>query len=670
MYLCCLRAARKPISFLCFRTSLRARHLNFSSTSRRYGNSDSEAHKSHLVSTSNLVASSTQFPEEPRPYDQAQFNYIIASNKKITNYIRCGDLDSAMKLFEDMPARTTITWNSILTGFSRKVGRVRETKELFDRIPLPDTFSYNIMLGCYLRNGEIESARNFFYHIPARDIASWNTMISGFSRNGMMNEAKELFSAMPEKNNVTWNAVIAGYVELGDMESALELFRLNPVKDVIAGTAIITGFMRCGKVDLAERMFKEMPEKNLVTWNAMIAGYVENGRGEESIKLFRTMLNLRVRVNESSLSSILLSCSNLSSLKLGKQVHQHVLKSPLYLDTTVGTSLISMYSKCGDLDNAWALFLEMPHKDVVTWNAMISGYAQHGAGEKALVLFHKMRDKGMKPDWITFVGVLSACNHAGLVNNGIQYFDEMQKDYGIRPQPEHYTCMADLLGRAGKLAEAMDLIKEMEFRPHAAVYGILLGACRIYKNVEVAEFAARNLLSLDPSNPAIYVQLANVYASNKRWESVARIRRLMKQNNVIKTPGYSWMEIEDAVHEFRSGDRVHPELEQIHKKLNELQKKMKLAGYAAHLESDLHDVGEEQKEQILLWHSEKLAVAFGLMRLPLGTPIRIFKNLRVCDDCHEAMKFISAIEERKIIIRDTTRFHHFWGGSCSCGDYW
>lgn len=636
-------AGRKQISFRFIVASSQFRQLNFySGSSRNDGECD----------------------------DHGKFNYVISRNKRITRYIRSGDFNSALKVFEEMSVRSTITWNSILAGFSRKRGQVKEAREVFDKIPQPDTVSHNIMLGCYLKNGDMESAKSFFDHIPARDIASWNTMISGLLRNGMVRNAKELFLGMPEKNNVTWNTMIAGYVESGDMDSALELFKMNPVKDVVAWTAIITGFMRCGKVDLAERLFREMPEKNLVSWNAMIAGYVENGRGEESIKVFTAMLKLRVQVNESSLSSILLSCSNLSSLKLGRQVHQHVIKSPLYLDTTVGTSLISMYSKCGDLHGAWNLFLEMPSKDIVTWNAMISGYAQHGAGKDALFLFDKMRDKGIKPDWITFVGILSACNHAGLVDNGIQYLDEMQKVYGIKPQPEHYTCMVDLLGRAGKLCEAMDLIKGMEFKPHAPVYGILLGACRIYKNVEVAEFAARNLLELDPSNPATYVQLANVYAANKRWERVSWIRKLMKQNNVVKTPGYSWMEIRSVVHEFRSGDRVHPELESIHGKLNELQKKMKLAGYVSRLDSDLHDVAEEQKEQLLLWHSEKLAVAFGLLRLTSDTPIRIFKNLRVCDDCHEAIKLISGIEKREIVIRDTTRFHHFKDGNCSCGDYW
>ncbi|XAR70519.1 hypothetical protein NMG60_11027394 [Bertholletia excelsa] len=588
----------------------------------------------------------------------------------IADFIRSGDLDSALRVFESMKVRTTVTWNSILAGYSKKPGKVVEAREMFDKIPERDTVSYNTLLACYLHNFDIESARTFFDQIPNKDTASWNTMISGFSQNRMMDEARKFFSIMPEKNSVSWNAMVSGYVATGDLDSALELFWAAPFKTVIAWTAIITGYMKFGKVELAEKMFKEMHVKNLVTWNAMISGYVENNKAEDGLKLFRTMWELGIRPNPSSFCSVLLGCSNLSALKLGKQVHQLTSKSVLSSDTTVVTSLISMYCKCGDLQDAWKLFVEMPHRDQVTWNAMISGFAQHGAGEKALTLFNDMRNAGIKPDWITFVGVLSACNHAGLVDIGVQYFNTMQRDYGIEAKVDHYTCMVDLLGRAGKLVEAVSLIKEMPFKPHNAIFGTLLGACRIHKNLDFAEFAAKNLLELDPSSSACYVQLANVYAAMNRWDCVAKIRRSMKDNKVIKTPGYSWIEVGSVVHEFRSGDKLHRDLKVIHEKLNELEKKIKLMGYIPELEYALHDVEEEQKEKLLLWHSEKLAIAFGLIKMPWGAPIRVFKNLRVCGDCHRAIKYISAIEGREIIVRDTTRFHHFNGGSCSCGDYW
>ncbi|KAK6146369.1 hypothetical protein DH2020_020238 [Rehmannia glutinosa] len=647
------KSVQTSFSLLKFSPISKHPYCNSSTPTIQYPNADSIPQAFPSISSP-----TSRFP--------SNFNHqreIISSNRKITSYIRCGDLNSALEVFLSMKVRSTVTWNSILTGFSSKPGKLKEAQQLFDKIPEPDTVSYNVMLACYFRNADVEAANDFFDRIPVKDIASWNTMISGFSQNGRMCEAKELFRNMPIRNAVTWNAMISGYVETGDLESAVELFGKAPVKGVIAWTSIITGYMRCGKVELAEKVFREMVEKNLVTWNAMIAGYVENGRGEDGLKLFKKMLELGIKTRSIGLD-------NLSVLKLGKQVHQLMYKYPMYFDPTVGTSLISMYCKCGVLEDGWKLFTEMSRKDVVTWNAMISGYAQHGLSHKALDLFNKMRNKGMKPDWITFVGVLSACNHAGLVELGLCYFDKMQKEYGIRVKPDHYTCMIDLLGRAGKLKEAMDMIKKMPFEPHSAIYGTILGACRIHKNLEIAEFAATNLLNLDPNNPAAYVQLANVYAANKKWENVSRIRKSMKENRAIKTPGYSWIEIKSVIHEFRSGDRLHPELEYIHDKLNELEKKMKLAGYVPDFESALHDVAEEQKEQLLLWHSEKLAIAFGLIRVALDQPIRVFKNLRVCDDCHLAIKFISGIEGREIIVRDTTRFHHFRDGKCSCGDYW
>lgn len=627
---------------------------------------------SHLVYPSNVTEKNavTHVFTKPAQLDQRELGDIISSNKLITSYIRAGDLDSALRAFERMATKTTVSWNSILGGLAKMPGKLKEAQDLFVRIPEPDTVSYNIMLVCYLNNCGIASAMEFFHKIPVKDTASWNTVISGFAQNGQMNKARELFMMMPEKNTVSWSAMISGYVACGDLGSAEALFEAAPVKSVVAWTAMVTGYMKFAKIELAEKLFHEMPVRNIVTWNAMIAGYVENSQAENGLKLFQRMIQSGVNPNPSSLTSVLLGCSDLSALQMGKQVHQVVYKSLLYNDTTAGTSLISMYCKCGDLEDAWKLFLEIPRKDVVTWNAMITGYAQYGEGQKALQLFKEMRDKGAKPDWITFVGVLLACNHAGLVDIGIQYFDSMATDYGIEAKPEHYTCMVDLLGRAGRLVEAVDLIKKMPIKPHLAIFGTLLGACRIHKNLELAEYAAKNLLDLDPTNAAGYVQLANIYASTSRWESVAKVWRSMKDNKVVKIPGYSWIEVKNAVHEFRSGDRVHPELATIHEKIIELDKKMKLAGYVPNLDFALHDVGEEQKEQLLLWHSEKLAVAFGLLKVPFGIPIRVFKNLRICGDCHRAIKYISTIERREIIVRDTTRFHHFRNGACSCGGYW
>ncbi|XP_047337690.1 pentatricopeptide repeat-containing protein At4g16835, mitochondrial [Impatiens glandulifera] len=639
---------------------------HFESNNR--SNAFSQPQASILVPAHNLKTS------PPSSIHVKKFQYeqsdVISSNKMITDYIRSGNMNSALIIFNSMPVRSTITWNSILAGYSKKIGKVSEARQLFDKIPEPDTISFNTMLACYLQNSDIESACAFFHSIPVKDIVSWNTLISGLSQNGMMNEARKLFDSMPVKNNVSWNAMISGYSEMGDLDSSMEFLIAAPVKTVIALTAVMTGYMKIGNLELAEKTFKEMPIKNLVTLNAMISGYVENCQSEKGMKVFKSILESGLKPNASSLSSTLLGCSNLSALQLGKQVHQFTIKSLLNRNTTVATSLISMYCKCGDLEMASKIFIGFHSKDVVTWNAMISGYAHHGFGQKALELFDEMRILRVRPDWITLIGVLSACNHSGLIERGINYFDNMGRDYGIEVRPDHYTCMVDLLGRAGKLDEAVDLIKRMPFKPHNAIFGTLLGACRVHKNARLAEFAARGLIELEPRSGAGYVQLANVYASTKRWDRVVGVRQMMKDNGVVKTAGFSWVEVKNVVHEFRSGDFVHSEMGLIREKLKELGDGIRLAGYIANLEWDLHDVGDEEKGELLMMHSERLAIAFGLMKLGDGIPIRVFKNLRVCGDCHEATKFISIIEKREIIVRDTSRFHHFKNGICSCGDYW
>ncbi|CAM8906546.1 unnamed protein product [Rhodiola kirilowii] len=623
----------------------------------------STAPSAHITANPNLVLLTR--------HDRGQHRDVSVTdlNKMISSYVRSGDFDSALRLFNETPFKTTVTWNSILAWYAKRRGKLKDAQKLFDRIPEPDVVSYNTMLACYLRDSGIEVAGEFFDKMTVKDVASWNTMVTGFVRSGRMREARGLFDVMPEKNCVSWSAMVAGYVEAGDLENAEKCFLAAP-KSVVAWTAMISGYMKFGKVDLAEKLFWEMTVKNLVTWNATIAGYVENRQANDALKLFKVMVELGVRPNGTSFCSVLLGISNLSALILGRQVHQLISKSPMIQDTTACTSLISMYCKCGDLEGASRLFLEMRCKDLVTWNAMISGFAQHGEGMKALVLFDKMKEEGNSPDWITFVAVISACNHVGLVDLGIQHFESMKTDYGIDAKPDHYTCMVDLFGRAGKLIEAVELIKGMPYPPRAPVFGTLLGACRLHKNLEIAEYASQNLLHVDPTNAAGYVQLANAYASVNRWDQVSRVRRLMKDSAVVKPPGYSWIELGKVVHEFRSSDRLHPDIPSILEKLSELKEKTKRAGYVPEFEYALHDVGNEMKGELLLRHSEKLAIAFGLIRTGGGMVIRVFKNLRVCGDCHSWTKYVSAIEGREIVVRDTTRFHHFKDGRCSCEDYW
>ncbi|CAL4943041.1 unnamed protein product [Urochloa decumbens] len=551
---------------------------------------------------------------------------------------------------EIQEAKKELISNCLLAGYASAPGpgRLADARHLFDRVPHPDAVSYNTLLSCHFANGDVQGARSLFSVMPVRDVTSWNTMVSGLSKNGALEEAKAVFQAMLVRNAVSWNAMVSALASSGDMGVAEELFRnAAEKKDAVLWTAIVTGYMDTGNVQKAVEFFEAMPVRNLVSWNAMVSGYVKNSRAGDALRVFKTMVyDATVQPNASTLSSVLLGCSNLSAVEFGRQIHQWCMKLPLSRSTTVGTSLVSMYCKCGNLDDACKLFDEMRTRDVVAWNAMISGCAQHGDGRKAIKLFGKMKDEGVVPDWITFVAVLTACIHTGLCDFGMQCFEAMQEVYGIEPRVDHYSCIVDLLCRAGLLERAVNMIRSMPFEPHPSAYGNLLTACRIYKKLEFAEFAAGKLIEQDPQNAGAYVQLANIYAIANR------------------------IEIKGVRHEFRSNDRLHPQLDLIHDKLDGLEELMKAIGYIPDLDFALHDVEESLKAQMLMRHIEKLAIAFGLISSSPGMTLRIFKNLRVCGDCHNAAKLISKIEDREIILRDTTRFHHFRGGSCSCGDYW
>lgn len=339
-------------------------------------------------------------------------------------------------------------------------------------------------------------------------------------------------------------------------------------------------------------------------------------------------------------------------------------------DVFVGTSVVDMYCKCGRVKTARRAFDRMKERNVRSWTAMIAGYGMHGHAKEALEVFYEMIRVGMKPNYITFVSVLSACSHAGLLDEGWYCFQAMQHKFDIEPGVEHYGCMVDLLGRAGFLNRAYDLIKEMKVQPDFIIWGSLLAACRMHKNVELGELSAWKLFELDPTNCGYYVSLSNIYADAERWEDVERMRIHMKAHGLVKTPGFSLVELRGSVHVFLVGDKEHPEHAKIYAYLEEISVKLQEAGYVPNMTSVLHDVNEEEKEMTLRIHSEKLAVAFGVMNSVPGSTIQVIKNLRICGDCHATIKLIAKIVNREIVIRDSKRFHHFKDGLCSCNDYW
>jgi pentatricopeptide repeat protein len=454
------------------------------------------------------------------------------------------------------------------------------------------------------------------------------------------------------------------------MGYAWKAFDQMPERDVVSWNTVIAGYAQNGSIEDASQLFGRMPEKDVISWNTMIAAYAQIGHGEEAMKLFCQMQRVGVRPIQTTFTSLLSASASLASIEQGKQHHTYIFKIGFSSEVFVGNALIAMYAKCGHIDDARQVLDEMPERDVVSWNSLITGFALHGRGKEALQLFEQMQLLDIKPNNTTFIGILSACSHAGLVDEGWQYFYSMNRDNCITPTAGHYACMVDLLARAGCLKEAEEFIDEMPFKLDAVAWGSLLGACRVHVNTEVAKRAAEHLFELEPENAGTYVLLSNIYAAAGRWNDAAKIRILMKDRGVKKKPGCSWIKVKNKVHTFVVGDRLHPQTDAIYATLERLAGKMQEEGYVPNTNVVLHSVDEGEKENVLRHHSEKLALAFGLNNTAPGTPIHIFKNLRVCDDCHMATKFISKIVHREIVMRDANRFHHFKDGLCSCGDYW
>ncbi|XAR60875.1 hypothetical protein NMG60_11034413 [Bertholletia excelsa] len=469
-------------------------------------------------------------------------------------------------------------------------------------------------------------------------------------------------------------SVRMGLVELfakcGEFENARKVFDQMPERDAVASTVMISCYFDRGMVEEAMDVFHRVCIKDTVCWTATIDGLVRNGEMARALDLFRDMQREGVRPNEVTIVCVLSACSQLGALELGRWVHSYMAKYRIKLNHLVGSALIYMYSRCGSIEEAEGVFQELRERDVTTYNSMISGLALNGKSKEAVGLFWQMVKLGIEPTSITFVAVLNACSHGGMVELGFKIFETMNTGYKIEPQMEHYGCMVDLLGRVGRLEEAYNFIKTMKITPDHIIWGALLSACKIHGNFKLAEKAARVLLECGQADSGTYVLLSNVYASFGYWDKAAEMRTKMKVVGIEKEPACSLIEVKNEIHEFLLGDIRHPEKEAIYRKLGELHEVLRLHGYSPETGRVLQDVGEEERKMALALHSERLAVCYGLISTEPGTTIRVVKNLRVCSDCHTVLKLVAKITGRKIVLRDRNRFHHFEDGLCSCGDYW
>ncbi|XP_057858136.2 pentatricopeptide repeat-containing protein At3g24000, mitochondrial-like [Cryptomeria japonica] len=641
---------------------------------------------------------------------------VVIANTLIDMYAKCRSIHKSRQLFHNMPQQHVVSWSTMIAGYAQN-GFVLEALETFKQMQsagvkansttftsilpvcakmgaleqgmhihqsiiennfLSDVMVMNALIDMYARCGSIKKACELFEKLSERDVVSWNVMIAGYTQNGFVAEALKTFKRMQsadvKPNSTTFGSILPACAKMRSLEQGINVHR-NIIEsgfllDVVVVSALVDMYTKCGSIKKASELFDKMSQRDVVSWTAIISGYAQNGLVEEALETFKRMQLAGVKPNCATFASILPVCSKMGALEQGMDIHQSIIESGYCSDVIVANALLDMYAKCGSIHKARELFDKMSQRDVVSWNTMTAGYAQNGFCKDAFKVFELMKHSGIHPDHGSFACVLFACSHAGLVDEGCKCFNGMIDSYCISPKIDHYACMVDLLGRAGYLEETLNFIIKMPTNPVADVWMCLLGSCRSHKNTRLGVFTATLLFELDQKNTAAYDLLSNIYADVGRWDKVQKVRRSMKDRGIQKIPGCSWIEVHKMVHVFCVGDRSHPQTLEIYAKLEELSWEMKAAGFLPDSKHVLKDVEEEEKEFFLCHHSERLAIAFGLLNTPLGTTIRVIKNLRVCVDCHTATKFISKIVARQIIVRDANRFHHFKQGQCSCGDYW
>lgn len=606
----------------------------------------------------------------------------------ITRYAQLGYPSDAMELFLDMvesgflPDR--FTFSCVISGCA-ELGCLSLGKELHSWV-VKSGLSMDVCVGCSLVNmyakcaadGSLDDSRKVFDRMTDHNVMSWTAIITGYVQSGGDKEAIELYGRMIQgrvlPNEFTFSSLLKACGNLADPKMGEQVYnhavKLGLLSINCVGNSLISMYARSGRMADARKAFEILFEKNLISYNTIVDGYAKSLNSDEAFDIFNQIEDSEIGVDAFTFASLLSGAASVGAVGKGEQIHARLLKIGSGSNQCICNALISMYSRCGNIEAAFQVFNDMEDRNIISWTSMITGFAKHGLAKRALEMFDQMLEAGIKPNEVTYIAVLSACSHVGLIDEGWKYFNLMYKEHGVNPKMEHYACMVDLLGRSGFLEKAVQFINSMPYAADALVWRTLLGACRLHGNTDLGKHAARMILEQHPSDPAAHILLSNLYASRGHWEDVIEIRKGMKERNLVKEAGCSWIETGNRVNKFHVGDTSHPQAQEIYEELDQLAIKIKKIGYIPDTDFVLHDVVEEQKEQYLFQHSEKIAVAFGLISTSKPKPIRIFKNLRVCGDCHTAMKYISLATGRDIIVRDSNRFHHFIDGTCSCNDYW
>ncbi|XP_057972554.1 pentatricopeptide repeat-containing protein At4g21065-like [Malania oleifera] len=473
----------------------------------------------------------------------------------------------------------------------KKCAHLNQFKQLHTRIiktPFEHTDAHlTKLIKSLVDTAQMAYAHRVFDQMPEPPTFVFNTMVRGYAEHCPSKEGIRVFVQMRsrglEPDNYTYPFVLKACRKLDEGKIVHSLIAKSKKfsSDTHSLTSLVRFYCSCGDIESARLLFDRMPERDVVTWTTMIAGCTKQGRYGEGLALFQDMQVSGVEANELTLVSVLSACAHLGAYEMGKWVHCYINKKQIVLNPTLSAALIDLYVKCGCIEKASQIFQETPQRSVSTWNSMIGGLAMHGFGLEALEKFEQMQMSGTKPDSITLIGVLSACTHSGLVEEGKEYFRSMRSRFGIEPSIKHYGCLVDLLCRAGHLHEAYEVMKNMPREPNGVLWGTLLNACEANGQIDVAEIAMERLLELEPVNDGNYVLMSKIYAMNGQWDGVARMRRFMKDRRIVKNPGCSLIEIDDGVHEFMVGDGRHPSSKLIYSMLEFITMSLREEGYAS-----------------------------------------------------------------------------------------
>ncbi|XP_058722729.1 pentatricopeptide repeat-containing protein At1g53600, mitochondrial [Vicia villosa] len=533
-----------------------------------------------------------------------EFRDPVCSNALINGYLKMGEINEALRVFENVreSERDVVSWSAVVGGLCRD-GKVGYARILFDRMPERNVVSWSAMIDGYMEKGLFENGFCLFLDMRREGVVEVNSttmtiMIKGcgncggvkegmqihglvsrlgfefdgvlsnsiitmYSLFGCTDMSKKMFCAIANKELVAWNSLISGYVHNNEVDAAYGVFERMPEKDLISWTAMIRGFAMDGRIEKAIELFNMLKEKDDFVWTVIISGFVSNEEYEEALRWYVRMNREGCRPNPVTISSVFASSAALVALNEGLQIHSHVLKMNLEHDLSIQNSLISFYAKCGNVTDAYKIFIDVDEPNVVSYNSLINGFAQNGFGEEALNMYKRMQSEGLEPNRVTFLAVLSACTHAGLIEEGRNLFNTMKSRYRIEPEADHYACMVDLLGRAGLLDEAFNLIRSMPLKPHSGVWGALLAASKAHLRLDLAKLAAQHITELEPANATPYVVLSNMYSASGQKIEGELVRKSKDLKGIKKSPGCSWISIKDKVHLFLAGDQSHMNIEEI-----------------------------------------------------------------------------------------------------------